>query len=121
MSKLQKRSLKIEDHQIRNLIELRDKHNMSQTSLYEKIGQLIGRSVKHLRNLRNHEAAIAIDELPKKVAEIPKVIELPKPLAPLPLEDVLPIFVEEKIEEPKKKLSFAEILEKNRKEKNGNA
>jgi len=56
-----KKKWKIEDSQIRELISIRDERKLNQMTLYKRIGQLIGRSIKHLRNLNKNEASKVIE------------------------------------------------------------
>lgn len=126
--KLQKRSNRIENEQIRELIKIRDEKGLTQMTLYEKTGQLIGRAIKHLRNLKKDEASKVIEKFssngnhsniePERepdFADFSQQYPDPEPVIEnQPIEMPEPTIIQE-IEKPKvveikeAKLTFAEI------------
>lgn len=118
-----KRSLMIEDSQIKTLIKIRDERKLRQVDIYQKAGHLIGRIVKSLKTLKKDEASNLIEslsstnhhEIKTPKVEIPPQIIKSEPIKQEPKEV-------KKIEEiTTKKLTFQEILKKRREEGNKNA
>lgn len=70
-------------NQIRTLIAIRDEHKMTQDTLYNRIGSIIGRFIGRLKHLKNNEAKRAIEEL-----AIPRVSETHAP-APTIISEII--------------------------------